>query len=171
MICSKCKQDKPVDDFHKNRSRPSGYAHECKACKNKYISEWKSDNAAHVKDYAKRYRAQNADPIKECKKRWQKNNESHVKEYQEAYQQSERGKKAQKAAKIRHRMKHADHCYARDAVNHAIKRGEITEGPCEICGSKEKIHAHHDDYSKPLKVRWLCAKHHNEFHKQERTRR
>ena len=34
---------------------------------------------------------------------------------------------------------------------------------CEICG-KEKTHAHHDDYDKPLNVRWLCAEHHRQWH-------
>ena len=39
-------------------------------------------------------------------------------------------------------------------VRHAIERGELTPQPCENCG--EKAEAHHDDYSKPLDVRWLC---------------
>jgi hypothetical protein len=35
--------------------------------------------------------------------------------------------------------------------------------PCEICG--EKAEAHHDNYDKPLEVRWLCFFHHREWHK------
>lgn len=45
-----------------------------------------------------------------------------------------------------------------------VRRGLITRKPCEICG-KEKVEAHHDDYNKPLEVRWLCVKHHNKVHK------
>src|SRR5271154_4318227 len=50
------------------------------------------------------------------------------------------------------------------AVHNAINRGELLRLPCEICG-KEKVDAHHDDYSKPLSVRWLCRKHHLELHR------
>ncbi|MFC3331681.1 hypothetical protein ACFOEM_04310 [Paenalcaligenes hominis] len=36
-------------------------------------------------------------------------------------------------------------------------------GDCEVCG-KSKVDAHHDDYSKPLEVRWLCREHHMQHH-------
>lgn len=49
-------------------------------------------------------------------------------------------------------------------VKDAIKRGHLVKGPCEVCGS-ERVHAHHDDYSKPLEVRWLCPTHHGEAHR------
>ena len=52
---------------------------------------------------------------------------------------------------------------ARWTVNHAIASGKIIRGSCEICGD-DKTEAHHDDYSKPLEVRWLCKKHHQMFH-------
>lgn len=40
----------------------------------------------------------------------------------------------------------------------------IDKKPCEVCGSEEKIHRHHEDYAKPLEVNFLCEKHHLEIH-------
>lgn len=49
------------------------------------------------------------------------------------------------------------------AVSNAIRDGKLKKQPCEVCGS-EHAQAHHDDYSKPLDVRWLCRTHHLELH-------
>lgn len=53
---------------------------------------------------------------------------------------------------------------ARNKLNAAIRNNQITRQPCEVCG-KEKVDAHHDDYDKPLEVRWLCRTHHSRLHK------
>ena len=49
-------------------------------------------------------------------------------------------------------------------VHNAIRDGRLVREPCEVCGA-EKSDAHHDDYSQPLAVRWLCRKHHGEQHR------
>ncbi len=49
------------------------------------------------------------------------------------------------------------------ALGNAVRDGKITRQPCETCG--DKAQAHHDDYTKPLDVRWLCPKHHAELHR------
>lgn len=53
---------------------------------------------------------------------------------------------------------------ARVAVGNAIQSGKLTKCPCEVCGTTHLVHAHHDDYSKALDVRWLCPKHHAAEH-------
>lgn len=45
-----------------------------------------------------------------------------------------------------------------------IKAGILVRQPCEVCGATKKIEAHHDDYTKPMDIRWLCKQHHDEFH-------
>jgi len=50
-------------------------------------------------------------------------------------------------------------------TSNAIRDGRLKRLPCEVCGDP-KTHAHHDDYSKPLDVRWLCPTHHMRHHHQ-----
>ncbi len=52
---------------------------------------------------------------------------------------------------------------AREAANKALKTGALVKGVCEVC-SDVQTQAHHDDYSKPLDVRWLCPPHHHAVH-------
>ena len=70
-----------------------------------------------------------------------------------------------KIAQKRHPKEHS----ARSKVHHAVRVGNITPQPCEVCGS-DKVQAHHDDYDKPLEVRWLCRKHHRALHKELGTK-
>ncbi len=53
---------------------------------------------------------------------------------------------------------------ARSYLNVYLKRGKIKKQPCCVCGHV-KTEAHHEDYSKPLIVKWYCRKHHLELHK------
>ena len=46
----------------------------------------------------------------------------------------------------------------------AIRTGKVQRQPCEIRNCKARAEAHHEDYNKPLDVRWLCAKHHDHRH-------
>jgi hypothetical protein len=49
------------------------------------------------------------------------------------------------------------------AVQRAVKAGELDKESCEVCGI-EAVDAHHDQYDEPLKVRWLCRRHHTRLH-------
>jgi ribosomal protein S27AE len=45
-----------------------------------------------------------------------------------------------------------------------VRTGKLVPQPCEVCGAIN-VHAHHDDYSKPLEVRWLCPEDHSHVHR------
>lgn len=47
------------------------------------------------------------------------------------------------------------------------KRGKLVPQPCETCGFTD-VQMHHDDYSKPLEVRWLCRECHLAHHQNVR---
>lgn len=68
------------------------------------------------------------------------------------------------ATKTAHRKRHPLRDKARSSVQGRIKRGTLTRRPCEVCG-EQKTEAHHEDYAKPLEIRWLCRKHHLAVHK------
>ena len=53
---------------------------------------------------------------------------------------------------------------ARQRAERAIKSGEITRKPCEVCGATERVEMHHEDYSNPLDVVFLCSIHHKRAH-------
>lgn len=61
----------------------------------------------------------------------------------------------------RNRVKH----YARCAVYKALKTNKITKQDC-VCGDKN-TQAHHEDYSKPLQIIWLCKNCHENLHKKK----
>lgn len=55
---------------------------------------------------------------------------------------------------------------ARNMVGARVANGTIIPQPCEKCGALPS-EAHHDDYSKPLEIRWLCQTHHLAHHHPE----
>lgn len=62
-----------------------------------------------------------------------------------------------------YKQKNPEKRAAHIAVGIAVRSGKLQKRPCIICGNK-KAHGHHDDYSKPLDVIWLCSIHHKERH-------
>lgn len=94
-------------------------------------------------------------------------------EAQKRYKLSKKGKatqaryyssEAKRESCKRWRAKNFNKIIAHRIVNYAIKIGKISRMSCEICG-KENAFAHHDDYSKPMDIRWLCNFHHSEHHR------
>jgi ribosomal protein S27AE len=54
---------------------------------------------------------------------------------------------------------------ANQRIKRAIKVGKLNRASvCEICGSSRFLLAHHNDYNKPLEVRWLCHRCHAQLH-------
>jgi len=58
---------------------------------------------------------------------------------------------------------------AREIVHAAVRRGKLTKPTtCEDCSQEvpgQKLHGHHEDYSKPLEVIWCCDKCHAARHR------
>ncbi len=76
--------------------------------------------------------------------------------------------RARRTALIRENAIHRLKVNCRTMTLRMIKAGILERKPCEVCG-KTKVDAHHDDYTKPRDVRWLCRSHHLKLHRQSET--
>ena len=136
--CGICKDFKPYEDFYKNKRTLLGITAECKKC--------------HIKQ---------SKELRDKDKTRERNRE---------YMERERKKNPQKfRERERNRIRPKDEKYkARRELNNAVKRGEIIKpNNCQICGKETRLTAHHEDYSKPLDVMWLCYKCHGKLHRKE----
>lgn len=61
--------------------------------------------------------------------------------------------------------KYPEKLKARQLVNFALKKGEITKPKkCSSCFGDKKLDAHHGNYEKPLEVIWFCRGCHSDLH-------
>lgn len=83
----------------------------------------------------------------------------------ERFQQPGRKKKVLEYQQNR-RRNNPEKAKAWNMVSNAVRSGKLIRQPCESC-NVPKAQAHHEDYSKPLDVRWLCFVCHRAEHGQE----
>lgn len=145
--CRQCGQDVRLADYYRHPRSADGVMAVCKACHRVNVKANRAANAEYYREFD-RARA----------------NLPHRVEAREAYARTPQGRangnRAKRAYLDRNPMKRAAHI----ACGNAIRTGRLIRKPCEVCGAA-KAQAHHDDYSKPLDVRWLCTTHHAEWHK------
>ena len=53
---------------------------------------------------------------------------------------------------------------ARAIAAKAQADGILKKQPCEGCLSEKRVEKHHEDYGKPLDVRWVCRRCHSRIH-------
>lgn len=87
-----------------------------------------------------------------------------IQKYEKEREQTDHRKQKKLEYQRKRRALNPEKNKARQIVSNAIRYGKLKKQPCEICG--EKAQAHHEDYSKPLEIKWLCFKHHRESHGQ-----
>lgn len=141
--CSQCNRTKVEDEFYPKKSW-------CKSCERQYRREY--------------YRA-NKDKVKQYQAEYYHHNRQERRDYQNEYNSSVPVNRAE--AVVEWRTRNPEKRRAHAAVYNAIKRGKMVRPErCSVCRSTDFIHAHHDDYSKPLDVIWLCASCHRKRHTQ-----
>lgn len=145
--------------YQKNKHKWKEYAETHKEQRRKYYREWRKKNRMRVNESAKRWRDDHREILRKRSKEYHasERGRQRYREYYESHREDffARAKKSRK--------NHKDELRANSIVNHNIERGKLKRQPCEVCGA-EKADAHHDDYNKPLDVRWLCRRCHADWH-------
>lgn len=145
--CSKCEVRKSGSEFYAHPYGADGLMSKCKECTKRDARENRKSKTEYYREYD----------------RWRYQNHPQVRERHKRYSQTDRGKESHKRSHQRWKERNASKRAAHVLTGNAIRDGKLEREPCEVCGAT-KVHAHHDDYAKPLEVRWLCPKHHQEWH-------
>lgn len=150
-ICSKCNVEKEDSEFWKRNNRSRGVNSECKTC----CSERRKKN-----------RVENGEILREKRKEYYYKNREKLCESQiESQRGSERYRKYQNAYALKKRKEGDNRYLARQILFLAIKGKMITRPKnCEVCNFFGDIEGHHQDYNKPLDVKWVCKKCHLAIH-------
>ena len=144
-ICNKCSEELPVDTgFYASDNT-------CKECRKARVKQNRLEKIEYYKAYDNA-RASRPDRV----------------EARKSYAKTTRGISAANKAKINYSEKNKKKRSVYQIVNNLIRDGKISKpSSCESCGKiKSRIEGHHDDYDKPLEIRWLCSSCHRKWHKE-----
>ena len=149
-VCSMCKVGKPLSEYYKNRTSSDGFSYACKNCMKNYCSIWRNHNS----EYFKTWRNNNPDYTS---KSIQRN-----KEYQKEYYLKNKDKLLKNKAINYTTIQTA----VAQKVRLALENGMLKKADsCELCNSIGNLIAHHNDYTNPLVVLWVCKFCHMRIHK------
>lgn len=146
--CIKCKLVKPLIEFHRNKSKPSGHANMCRTCTAAYSSERYKKTRAKQVEYGREYYESNRAAKNEASKKYYQENKQTILARSTEANRTIKGK-------------------ARQALHYAVKLGQIQKQSCEVC-NEIKVEAHHYkgyELEHWFDVKWLCRKHHAEQHR------
>lgn len=168
--CLHCKRSKLTHLFSNDRKRPDGKYPYCKACVRRTYHEryaWKEQTP----EYKARHKAwRDARPewaLAQSRKYEEANRAKRRKDKRDRYAKF-RAEECARAKRVREKFK--DHCRARWALAQQIRYHGLKKKPCEDCGTRMRVQAHHHKgYSRAhwLDVIWLCPPCHGRRHREE----
>lgn len=127
--CCRCGETKALEEFRQDKNVRSGRTGSCKRCLNAEAKHWREENPEKRREY-----------LEKLEKRFPGYKSKYARIQRERYPEKYR---------------------ARKVVTSAVYTGSIEKpDSCEECRSvvddSVALHAHHEDYSKPRDVIWLC---------------
>lgn len=150
--CNLCGELKYASEFYAHKQSKDGLQGKCKECA-KSVSK---RNRVEKADYYKKYDA------------WRFKNDPRVKSRHKRYLGTEKGIDSMRKSQYLWINNNPDKRAAHVILGNAVRDGRILKPDhCSKCGEfqpSRNIHAHHNDYSKPLDVVWLCVQCHVDTH-------
>lgn len=147
--CFKCFQEKELSEFYKHPQMPDGTVNKCKECNKADNIQNRNDKIDHYVAYDKR-RAMIPHRVAARKE----------------YMATQPGKESHNKSNKKYLTAYPNTKRAKSIFGYGMKSGKITRPTtCSKCPSTTMIQGHHDDYDKPLDVRWLCVKCHTAWHR------
>ena len=151
--CRKCNKVASLDGFYKHPEMADGRLNVCIEC---------------IKSYEKSYREKNIDRIKEYDRnrpnQKERNKKNRVRNLYSNLSEEERKKDTDRKSEWRRKNKAKASAHAK--VSRALLSGNLVRPVrCSDCGNETDIQAHHEDYSKPIEVEWLCQPCHKKRHR------
>lgn len=136
----------------------------------KYRQEYYLKHKDRIINQVKKYYKEHFEKRAIQKKKWADRNREKLVEYRKnyyaKYYRTKKGREILINASKKYRKNNRYKVLAHYAIRAAIRNGEITKPVyCSSCKSTIlKIQGHHEDYSNPLDVIWLCHSCHVKLH-------
>lgn len=164
--CSKCKKIKILSEFNRHSKKPDGRQNFCRNCQRQHHIENVDRERAHAKAWVDRNRERHY----EHTRAWAKRNPKKVSEFNRKFR--ELRPEVAVANNKRYKERYPEKIEARRITKAALLRGELAKPDhCERClepKEPRQLDGHHEDYSKPLEVRWVCRQCHTDIHTEKR---
>lgn len=156
--CSKCKTEKPFVDYYKSKGGKHGLFSKCKECYLALCRKYRAENRDHYNRLTRNRQRKDYGPEKSAKQR----------AYIHKLRQTPEGREMIRGWYKTYNDKSAGKLAARSILNNAIKAGKVSSpGECSICGESGPVEGHHEDYTKPLDVVWVCVACHRFKHRKD----
>lgn len=130
---------------------------------NKSMRKRYQENPRHFIEYSAKWLKKHPEKVLEYRNR---RKEKQATYYGQWYAQNGRKRTPKQLKSIKIWQKeNPEKVKACNLLNYAIQSGKLIKPElCQGCFEKRRLHGHHEDYSKPYDVIWVCASCHKNYH-------
>jgi hypothetical protein len=128
-LCTVCKIEKPISEFHKCKNKRFGVSHQCKECEKIYKQSYHLKHKKEILLFQKEYRETHKEEIKIKSKQHYRDNKLEIREYQLKYRNKPDFKQEDKNRKLKK--------FFGITLEQYNKMLEEQNGVCAVCGNNE----------------------------------